>query len=111
MQRNKSIKCVAYDKELLKFLRPVDISQYLRVNGWEHVEDIGNKGAVWKWRNEAGEEAEILLPLDRSLSDFVNRMAELLHTLEAVEQRPRQLIINDLFAPNRYCQPTSSDIE
>lgn len=93
----KFIRC---DKELLQSLRPMDISHYLRVNGWKHIEDIESKGAVWRWHNQAGEQAEILLPLDKSLSDFANRMADLLHTLEAVEQRSRQMIINDLFTVN-----------
>lgn len=80
-------------------LRPPDVAMYLRSRDWTRIGDYGNGlGSLWIYRNHNGEEAEILLPEDRELRDYVSRMSELIKTLEIVENRPAEAIVHDMLS-------------
>jgi hypothetical protein len=68
-------------------LQPLDVAAYLRSTGWHPVERIGDKGTAWTRTAASGGEAEILVPLRAELRDFTARMADVLTTLAAVEDR------------------------
>jgi len=78
-------------------LRPPDVATYLRSRNWTRIGDYGDgAGSLWIYRNRNGEEAEILLPEDRELRDYVQRIRELIKTLEIVENRPAEAIVYDM---------------
>jgi hypothetical protein len=83
------------DETAFTTLVPVDTAAYLRTHGWREVERIDLRQAVWVKSLEK-EDFEVLLPLDRSFRDYALRMAELLATLELVEQRPQAAILRDI---------------
>ena len=82
------------DVKLLSGLRPLDLIAYLRANQWQETQKLEN-GAFW-----TKEDQEILLPLDATLKDFPNRMAEALGILEHVEKRSQFEIFEDLVITN-----------
>jgi hypothetical protein len=93
------MRAVVADANVLHALGPSEVSAYLRHHHWKFVEQIDNKGAVWTTRlseDMGGEEAELLLPLDRRLNDYVRRMSEVLHTLEVAEKRSQLDILSDI---------------
>jgi hypothetical protein len=89
------MKAVIRDETTLATLVPVDTAAYLRTNGWREVEHQDLRRAVWV-KSLGEEHFEILLPLDRTFRDYDLRTAELLATLELVEQRSRQDILRDI---------------
>ena len=69
------------DARILSGLRPLDMIAYLRAHQWQEAQRL-ESGAFWVKGDQ-----EVLLPLDQTLKDFPNRMAEVLGVLEAAEKR------------------------
>ena len=93
------MKAIIADEDALHALGPAEVAAYLRSKNWQSVDFIGAKGAVWSHvlpAHTGGGEAELLLPLDRGLSDYVRRMSEVLHILEVTENRSQLDILRDL---------------
>ena len=82
------------DAKLLNGLRPLDLIAYLRSNQWQEAQKLEN-GAFWVKGDQ-----ELLLPLDATLKDFPNRMADVLDMLEEVEKRSQFEIFEDLVITN-----------
>lgn len=82
------------DIETLRSVRPLEVVAYLRAHQWQQAE-ILEGGAIWT-KEAGGEFSEILLPLEVTLRDFPNRIAEVLATLEKVEGRSQLDIVEDL---------------
>lgn len=80
-----------FDRAALGALRPGDLASYLRQQGWDLVESLGEKAEVWQQNG-----AEILLPVDAGLSDYTLRLSEALGVLARWEERPREAILSDL---------------
>lgn len=91
------------DTEALLAIQPREVAAYLRARGWQEHRRISSKGLTWVRPDQGDDGAEVLLPLDRGLLDYVGRMAELLRTLELEEQRSQLDILRDL-------ENTSGDI-
>ncbi|MDX2104383.1 MAG: hypothetical protein SF002_17800 [Alphaproteobacteria bacterium] len=76
-------------------LSPVAMRAYLRAHGWTEANRLGDRALVFT--REVGEETfEILVPVRETLGDYVARMAEAVHLLALVEQRPETEILADL---------------
>jgi hypothetical protein len=88
------MKATIRDLETLRTIRPLEIVSYLRAHRWQQAEKI-ERGAFWV-KEEGGASFEILLPLDATLRDFPNRIAEVLSTLEEAEKRSQLEIVEDL---------------
>ena len=82
------------DAKILNELRPLDVVAYLRANQWQETQKL-DKGAFWTKGDE-----EVLLPLDVTLKDFPNRMAEVLGVLAHTEKRSQFEIFEDLVLTN-----------
>ncbi len=79
------------DSELLESIKPLDLSQYLRSKGWEE------EGKPDNWaRLVYGQEFEVMLPLSTDFYDYKNRIADVLKTLLALEQRSIETILHDI---------------
>lgn len=87
------------DAQVLAALRPLEVTAYLRASGWCQSSATADKWIVWTKNSDF----EIVLPLNRQFGDFTQRMADVLKTLEAVEERSQLEILNDLLT-------TSADI-
>jgi hypothetical protein len=84
------------DATALSALRPLEIMAYLRSSGWKNVAEQPNHSSTWLYKDAAGEEFEIAVPLNHTFRDFAQRMSDVLSTLEAVEQRSQLEILHDL---------------
>jgi hypothetical protein len=94
------MKTSVRDTEALQSLRPLELVQYLRANGWQQERQIPDKASYWLGKGSTGEELEILLPMRTDYADYAARMAEVLHTLEVAEERPQLEILQDLSTIN-----------
>jgi hypothetical protein len=94
------MKALVRDTETLQSLRPLELAQYLRANGWQQSRQIPDKASYWQGKGVAGEELEILLPARTDFADYSARMAEVLHALETAEGRSQLEILHDLNTVN-----------
>jgi hypothetical protein len=97
------VKVAVQDPATLGALRPLELTGYLRANGWRQEADLAGKGSLWLLRNSEGQEFDIALPARRELADYALRMAEALQTLAEVERRSQLDILRDI-------QTTTSDL-
>lgn len=86
-------------KDVMSALRPGDVRLYLTSHGWVG-EPYGRGGKGLVFRNKSTPGVDLLLPLDRELGDYTARMAELVASLSAIEDRPWAQIIKDLSGPS-----------
>lgn len=86
------------DSNVLNSLRPADMLTYLRASGWQRESEIGDKAELWVKSDEGRLETDLLVPLRRQARDFALRASELLKTLEHVEGRSQQEIVEDIEA-------------
>ena len=57
------MKIFVRDTGTLQSLRPLELVQYLRANGWQQDRQILDKASHWLGKGSTGEELEILLPM------------------------------------------------
>ncbi len=86
------MKAQIQDADILRLLRPLNVTSYLRTNGWTLAEFQEDRYSVWTREDDL----EVLLPLRSDFRDFARRMAELLQTLALVEDRSQLDILSDL---------------
>lgn len=91
----EAVKATIHDSARQHAVRTHDIVAYLRARRWREREYHEGQYAVWE-RKIDGEAVEILLPLNNAYRDYDTRIAEVLRTLEAVEQRSQLDILFDL---------------
>lgn len=84
------------DEGALAAVSPLDLLAYLRTGGWAEVRNEPGRFAIWIMGKSDNPEAEILLPLDRTVRDFARRIHEALEELERVERRSELEILHDL---------------
>ncbi|MCA1994735.1 MAG: hypothetical protein LDL41_22210 [Coleofasciculus sp. S288] len=101
------------DPEILKCLEPERVRIYLQQHHWQKVRQIEDKASIWIRKSETGEESEILLPLKSEFLDFPRRMAEVLQTLEVVQQTSQLEILSELVtcAPNLTIQGIVTNLQ
>jgi hypothetical protein len=82
----------------LAALRFEDVRSYLVGRGWKFDgAESPPDGGLYRFPGEA--DAEVLLPLRRDWPDYSHRMADVVLTLAAVEQRPYEEVLRDLASP------------
>lgn len=89
------MKATIRDSTTLRAVRPHDMVAYLRARRWHEHERREEAYAIWQ-RTDDGEPVEILLPLNTAYRDYAARIAGVLQTLEAVEQRSQLDILADI---------------
>lgn len=75
-------------------LTPETLSRYLSSTGWAPEQHL-DRATLWSRREEDGD-FQVLVPGDRELRDYANRVSDLLTTVAAVEERPIRLLLDDL---------------
>lgn len=89
-------------EEELERLRPRDVARYLRNRGWAPA---GRVRYSQRWTLAvAGREHRLLLPLEQDLSDYPDRMADLLEALSQTEGRPALSVHQDLLLGDQDVQ-------
>lgn len=91
-------RTIRFPKETLDALRIEDVQLYLVSRGWQ-VEPSRFAGLANLYRLPSLPDAEVLVPTDRGLADYPQRMAEAVLNLAAVEQRSEWEVLNDLSGP------------
>jgi hypothetical protein len=79
-------------------LRADDVQLYLASHGWKR-DDASSTSLGSVFHFPALPDAEALLPNRRDLADYVDRMADIVEMLAAVEERPVWQVLSDLSGP------------
>jgi len=85
-------------RDQLAALRPEDLQLYLSSRGWVAESTPPSSKAIF-YRLPGQKNAEVLLPRQRDIADYVSRMGDILEMLTAVEQRPVGEVLRDISGP------------
>jgi len=96
------MKASIQDKDALCSLLPLNAATYLRTRGWNEVKREQHRYSLWNRKDDRGV-FETVLPLEHEFRDYTVRIAEVLYTLEIVEERSQLEILRDMMT-------TSSDV-
>jgi hypothetical protein len=88
------MRAIIRDEGAIGALRPLNVVGYLRSHGWQKYSEVSGKFSVWN--HPSYPDAEIVVPLRREASDFMERLSDILHELEAAEKRSPFDILRDL---------------
>jgi hypothetical protein len=89
-----------FKKDEMTRLSPRVVADYLESHGWHHHQDVEGKGAIWLYRDDKGNEYEIMLPTNREMGDFAIRMSEAIYTLGEIEERSLREVYSTLAEAN-----------
>jgi hypothetical protein len=89
-----------FKKDEMIRLSPRMLADYLQSHGWLQDEHVEGKGTVWLYRDDEGDEYEIMLPTNREVGDFAIRMSEAIFTLGGVEERNPHEVYSTLAGAN-----------
>jgi hypothetical protein len=73
----------------------MDLLTYLRSAGWHKEAEMGQRAELWI-KADNGHGQDVLVPLRREAGDYALRASEFLRTLELVENRSQQQIVEDI---------------
>jgi hypothetical protein len=82
-------------KEYVDAISPEKLVRYLEAHGWNQTTEI-EKDEVVVYRHPTQPEADILVPLTRKYADYLNRVADAISTVGAVEERPYWEVYMDM---------------
>jgi hypothetical protein len=85
-------------RDQVEALRPGDVRLYLTSRGWVPRRN-GVTDKAMEFRHPSFPGAELLLPLQREVGDFVLRMADVVVSLATIEQRPAWEVLKDVSGP------------
>ncbi|CAA2145586.1 hypothetical protein [Methylobacterium bullatum] len=88
------MKAIIQDAAAIGSLRPLNIIGYLRSHGWVKYSEVASKFSVWE--HDQFPDSEIVVPLRREASDFVQRLGDVLKELSSAESRSQFDILKDL---------------
>jgi uncharacterized Zn finger protein len=77
-------------------INPIQIQTYLLSNGWIEEGKVNEIASIWHRSEVDKVEFEILLPENKSLKDFIQRIIDLVQVLSVFEDRKSEDILNDI---------------
>jgi hypothetical protein len=87
---------IVKDIDILQSIQPQQVATYLQNHGWHQQNTVEDKASIWVQKNEAGERANIVLPLNPEIPGFPVSMSIIFATLEKAENRSQIDIISEL---------------
>ncbi len=94
------MRTVIRDMNVLRCVGPLDVVTFLRTSEWVLSDSTSQRYTLWQRPSGEGEPFEVLVPMSAEAQDFPQRIADALSTLEIVEGRPQEEILEDLLTPN-----------
>ena len=97
---------------LTRLVTPLAVRVYAEGLGWQRVEGVNGKIAVYK--NPDSPLRQLIVPLDEQFDDYGVRTAEAIQRLAEFEKRPAKEILNHLLLPPAdllFLREVSSDAE
>lgn len=85
------MKRVAIDIDSLSEINPHEISSYLISKGWKQLKSRQDS-IIWEM-SIADRTARILLPLNKNIPDFCDRIYDLIRAVSSVENRPESEVL------------------
>lgn len=84
------------DTEALRAIRPLDLTSYLRANGWTIVlSGASEPVTIWALVSDRGE-FELLVPKHQRWADYPRRMHDVIATLSEAEDRSELALLHDI---------------
>lgn len=82
------------ERKRLVGITSASIEKYLLLTGWNRVGNLGNKISVFSDKED--DTFRLAVPASDSVSDFYERVSDLVHTLSAYSEKTEQSIIDSL---------------
>ncbi len=79
-------------------LTPEELGRYLTSRGWRPRRQTRLGATIWTF-GTGNRESQVLVPRDRELRDYLDRIWDVIGTLAAVEERSEQDVLRDLSQP------------
>jgi hypothetical protein len=89
------LKATIRDSQTLELIRPEDVQAYLSARAWNNVRPSGEYAFLYR-RIIDDRKYDLLVPSTNEIDDFPQRIADIVRTLESVEDRSQLEIISDL---------------
>ncbi len=108
------MKVTIRDNEILNTVNPKVLEAHLIAKGWyERGRIYNDAGAIWRLKQDAEDEFEILLPLSQTIGDYAARISDAIKILEEVENRSQLDILSEIIttAPNSCIQGVVMQID
>jgi hypothetical protein len=89
------VKVRINDEDAFGAVRPLDLTAYLRANGWTEVSP-GAAVSAWERKTERGRSVEILAPQKQGWRDYARRIEMAIEELSNAEERSALAILRDI---------------
>jgi len=87
------------DRSVFESLNPSDVTAYLVSAGWKAVDNRPGHSSLFRTVFER-KSVELLVPLNRQFKDYVDRMAETVPMIAAIEKRSELEVLSDIQTVN-----------
>lgn len=87
------------DRTVYETLNPANVAAYLASAGWDLSKSRPGHSSLWHKTFE-GDTVELLLPLNPQFKDYVERMAETIPLIAAIEKRSQLEVLSDIQTAN-----------
>lgn len=91
------MKSIITDEEALRAVSVLSIHAYLRAQGWQKIEDLGNRGIVYAGPSEL----EIFAPGSERLGDYASAVSSVVEVIARAEDRDETTVYRDLTSSDR----------
>lgn len=91
------MKSIITDEEALRAVSVLSIHAYLRAEGWQRGEDLGNRGIVYLGPREL----EIFAPGSERLGDYPSAVSSVIELIARAEDRDETSVYRDLTSSDR----------
>ena len=90
------MKVTIRDIAALSSLAPLELASYLRSKGWRTESPSSALATKWTLQTADQRNFEVVLPMDTNLGDYAHRVADIVATLETVEERSQLELFSDI---------------
>jgi hypothetical protein len=84
-------------EDILQLIKPQQVRSYAIAKGWQRVPNVNGKIALFK--HPGGTWDQLIVPMDDTFDDYVQRLMDVIVNLAEFETRPMTEVLNDLLTP------------